>query len=193
MENHQSGGVTFLVLGGDVNRPIAGGVCEDLGFPCGHVDDGAVGDVCAFDGVGVWLPGWCCGRLLGIYREGHRRDGESEDRKEDRFHGEKVFGVGGGLLDLVGPKPTEGGVETVAAPVARVSSIGHFELVFVACKLEGCGEVLIREGPVTKEIVEVVFTLLDVHLEWLGRGFGFADESGVGPTASDVGEATDVA
>jgi hypothetical protein len=54
---------------------------------------------------------------------------------------------------LIRPEPTEGGAETVAAPVTGVAAIGHFELVFISSELEGSGEVFVREGPVAEEVV----------------------------------------
>ena len=60
-------------------------------------------------------------------------------------------------------------MEAVAAPVPGVAAIGHLELIFVPCELEGSGEVFVGEGPVAEEIVEVVLPFLDRRSRAPGR------------------------
>ncbi len=89
LEDHESGGFPLFVLGWDVDGPVAGGICEDVGLPSGHIGHGAMGDVGAFDGIWVGLPGGRGGWLLGAERQGCSGAGDGEEEGGGRFHGKQ--------------------------------------------------------------------------------------------------------
>ncbi len=74
-----------------------------------------------------------------------------------------------------------------------MASFGHHKLVFVTGEAQGRSHVGVCQRPVAEEIVQIVFAVLQINLQRLRRGFGFANQAGIRPTAADVCEAADVA
>ena len=70
-------------------------------------------------------------------------------------------------------------------------SRSHHELVVVAGKLQGRSHLLIREGPVSMQVVEVILTVLEEYPDRFG--ICLANQGRVDMTSSDVRETPDVA
>ena len=74
-----------------------------------------------------------------------------------------------------------------------MSTFRHYQSVFVARELQGRGQILVSQGPVSEQIIEIVFAFLKIDFDRLGIAFAFADQAWVGPASPDIGVTTNVA
>jgi hypothetical protein len=73
-----------------------------------------------------------------------------------------------------------------------VSAVGHDQLVVVAGKLQSRRQILITQWPVAVQVVQIFATFLQIHLDRLRLLLRLANKAGIGPAATDVGEAPDM-
>ena len=74
---------------------------------------------------------------------------------------------------------------------AVVPSLAEDEAEVVFAELQRCGHLVVGQGPVAVEVVEVVGSILQEHPDVLA--LGLTDDAGVDMPAADIGEAADMA
>ena len=164
LKNHQGSRLVFVVLGRDIDPPIPSRAGENSGFPSFHFLDFAMWNIVSGDGIGMRFP----------FRFGF------DDGNIGRF----------GVLS---PEPSKRVRKVFSSVFAAMATIGHHKLVVVSCKLQGGCHILVTKRPIPMQIIQVFFAFLQIDLNRFWRLFCFANQARIRPSATDIGETTDMA
>ena len=163
LEDHEASSAVVLVLGGNIDPPVAFGVWKNSTLEHGHLDDLAFRH--AGFGAGIRMAGGLAFKFGLLFGFGLGR------RLEDPF---QCFWQ---------QRPTGSAIVTAA---------GHFKVMLIARPSQRDVEVGIGKRPHAVEVIQIVLPLLHPDADGLRLFAAGPNESGVVVAAANIGETPDV-